>query len=114
MIGVKIKKKTTILGTYVFSISFENRYFIKNRIDRVKNRKIPSDLTIVQKDASTNAKMISLRLYLKKNTSDKTPNKMNNGSVIPNKEFNIILGSKANSTTPTSAIFSAKNFLPRK
>lgn len=114
MIGLKIKKKTTMLGTYVFSISLEKRCFIKNRIVNVKNRKIPSDLTIVQNDTSTNAKIVSLRPYLKKSTKEETPSKMNNGSVIPNNEFNMILGSKTNNATPISAILSSKNLLHRK
>ena len=103
-----------ILGKYVFKTSFENLNLIKNKIVKVKNRKIPSDLIIVQNDARINAKIISFLLYLKKINNDDTPNKMNSGSVIPNNEFNIILGSKANNAAPTNEIFSSKNFLHKK
>ena len=62
-------------------------------------------------DASTNDMIISLLRYLKKKSKEVILSKINSGSPIPNNEFNIILGSKANSAAPTSAIFSSKNFL---
>ena len=40
-------------------------------------------------------------------------NKMNNGSVIPNVEFKIILGSKINKDPPITANFSETKFLHR-
>ena len=48
---------------------------------------------------------------LKKITSDDMPNKIKSGSVIPNVEFKIILGSNANNATPTREILLLKNFL---
>ena len=107
-------KKIRILGRYVLRASFEARYLMKNRIVKVKKRKIPSDLTIVDNDAKMNDIIISLFRYLKKSTKDDTPNKMNNGSVIPKSEFRMILGSNANSAAPTNDIFSSKNFLHKK
>jgi len=107
-------KKIKILGKYVLRISLENLYLIKNRIVKVKNRKIPSDLTMVQNDARMNDTIIDLLSYLKKITNEDIPSKMNSGSVIPSKEFCMILGSKANNAAPTSDIFSSKNFLHKK
>jgi hypothetical protein len=101
-------------GRYVFIISLDILYFIKNNIVSVKKRKIPSERTIVQHDANMKDKNIIFLSYLKKSTNDDTPNKMNNGSVIPNNELRIILGSNANSVAPTSAIFSSKYFLHKK
>ena len=100
IIGDKIKKKSRIEGKYVFKIFFENLNFIKNRIVKTEKRNIPSDLTIVANETSKNDKKIVLLSYLKKRTKEDMLNKMNNGSVIPNKEFKIILGSKANNATP--------------
>jgi len=107
-------RKITILGRYVLMISFENLNFIKNNIVKVKKRKTPSDLTIVLNDARMNAKIIPFLPYRKKITRDDVPSKINNGSVIPNNEFNMILGSKANSAAPTNEILSSKNFLHKK
>ena len=41
-------------GRYVFTISLDILYFMKNNIDKVSKRKIPSERTIVQTDAKTN------------------------------------------------------------
>jgi len=114
MIGININIKIITHGRYVFRISLDILYFIKNNIESVKKRKTPSERTIVQHDAKINDKNISLFSYLKKNTNDDTPNKMNNGSVMPNNELRIILGSNANSAAPTNAIFSSKYFLHKK
>ena len=75
------------------------------------SKNIPSDRTIVVKDTSVNAIKVPFLLYLKKITSDVIPNKIKSGSVIPSVEFKIILGSKANNTTPTKDILLLKNFL---
>jgi len=114
MIGINISIKIITHGRYVFRISLEILYFIKNNIVSVKKRKIPSERTIVQHDANMKDKNISLLSYLKKSTNDDTPNKMNNGSVMPNNELSIILGSNANNAAPTNAIFSSKYFLHKK
>ena len=98
-------------GKYVLRISLEILYLIKNNIVNVKKRKIPSDLTTVANDARINDKNIHLRSYFKKITREDIPSKINNGSVIPNNEFRIILGSKANSAAPTNAILLSKYFL---
>ena len=95
-------------------ICFENLYSIKNKMDNVRNRKIPSALTMVHNDTSMNDRKILLRSYFKKITKDVIPSKMNNGSVIPKVEFKMILGSKAKNAEPTNAIFSSKNFLHKK
>ena len=83
-------------------------------MDKIAKRKIPSERTIVQKDASMNENIIAFCRYFKNITTDVMPNKINNGSVIPNKEFNINRGSNANKATPTRAIFASKNFLHKK
>ena len=59
-------------------------------------------------------KIIDFLSYFKNITSDDAVSNMNNGSVIPNNELSIILGSNANNATPTKAIFSSKNFLHKK
>ena len=48
--GISIKRKIIIAGKYVFKISFDILFFIKNNIDRVMSKNIPSDRTIVVKD----------------------------------------------------------------
>ena len=101
-------------GRYVFTISLDILYFMKNNIDKVSKRKIPSERTIVQTDAKTNESNMALLPYLKKITSDEIPSSINNGSVIPKSEFSIIRGSNANNAAPTNEIFSSKNFLHRK
>ena len=97
-------------GRYVFTISLDILYFMKNNIDKVSKRKIPSERTIVQTDAKTNESNMALLPYLKKITSDEIPSSINNGSVIPKSEFSIIRGSNANNAAPTNEIFSSKNF----
>ena len=57
--GNKIKIKIIKHGKYVFTISFENLYLIKNNMDKIAKRKIPSERTIVQKDASMNENIIA-------------------------------------------------------
>ena len=57
-------------GRYVFTISLDILYFMKNNIDKVSKRKIPSERTIVQTDAKTNESNMALLPYLKKITSD--------------------------------------------
>tara|TARA_B110001454_G_scaffold133392_1_gene124184 strand:- start:14 stop:274 length:261 start_codon:yes stop_codon:yes gene_type:complete len=84
---------------------------MKNKIDIVINKNIPSERTIVANDASANAVRIPFLLNLKKIISDEIPNKMKSGSVIPNVEFKIIRGSKANNAAPTKEILLLKNFL---
>ena len=101
-------------GRYVFTISLEILYFMKNNIDKVSKRKIPSERTIVQSDAKTNDRNIAFLPYFKKITNDEVPSKINSGSVIPKSEFSIIRGSNANNAAPTNEIFSSKNFLHRK
>ena len=100
-------------GMYVFTISFDILYFIKNKTDRVNKRKIPSERTIVQSAAKINDRIISFLPYFKKITKDEIPNIINSGSVIPRTEFIIIRGSNAKSAPPTNEIFSSKNFLQR-
>ena len=114
MIGVKIKRKITIHGMYVFIISFEILNLIKNNTVKVKTRKIPSALTIVVNDASINDNIIHFLSYFKKITSADICSKINNDSCMPNNEFNIIRGSKINNDTPINAIFLSKNFLHKK
>ena len=77
-------------------------------------KKIPSDLTIVQNEASAKDNNIAFCSYFRKRTSEDTPNNMNNGSVIPKNEFNRILGSNAKNDTPTRDIFLLKKFLHKK
>ena len=113
-IGASIKRKIIKAGRYVFKISFEILYFIKNKIDIVTNKNIPSERIIVANDASVNAIKIPFLSYLKKITSDEIPNKIKSGSVIPNMEFKIILGSKANNAAPIREILLLKNFLHKK
>ena len=95
---------------YVLRISFEILNLIKNNIVKVKTRKIPSALTMVANDATTNDNIIHFLSYFKKITSEDICSKINNGSCIPNNEFNIIRGSKINNVVPTNAIFLSKNF----
>ena len=114
VIGININKKIIKAGIYVFKISFEILFFSKNNIDIVINKKIPSDRTIVVKDTSVNAIKIPFLSYLKNSSNDVIPNKIKSGSVIPNVEFKIILGSKANNAAPTKEILLLKNFLHKK
>ena len=95
-------------------ISLENLYLIKNKIVRIKNRKIPSERTIVQNDASANERIVAFCSYFKKITKEEIPSKIYKGSVIPKKEFSSILGSKRNRDTPIRDILSSKNFRHKK
>ena len=79
----------------------------------VINKNIPSERTIIANDASVNAMMIPILLYLKKITSDDMPNKIKSGSVIPNVELVIILGSKMNKAEPITAKRSGTKCLQR-
>jgi len=57
--GNKIKIKIIKHGKYVLIIFVENLYLIKNNTDKIPKRKIPSERTIVQNDASINDNTIS-------------------------------------------------------
>ena len=96
---------------YVFKNSFDNLFFIKNKIEIVISKNIPSERIIVKNDTRVNAMMIPFLLYLKKITSDVMPNKIKSDSVIPRVEFKMILGSNANNAIPTKEILVLKNFL---
>lgn len=114
IIGININRKMIRAGTYVFKISFEILFFNKNNIDIVNTKKIPSERTIVVNDASVNAIITPFLSYLKNIKSDVIPNKIKSGSVIPNVEFKMILGSKANNDAPTKEILLLKNFRHKK
>ena len=100
-----MRRKIITQGRYVFRISFEILNLIKNNIVKVAKRKIPSALTIEVKETRMKETMIHFRSYFKKITRDDIPSKINNGSVMPNNELSIILGSNTNNAAPTKAIF---------
>ena len=80
----------------------------------VKKRNNPSARTIVAHDAKIKDITINFFSYFKKSTNDDVVNKIKSGSVIPNVEFKINLGSNAINATPTNAIFLSKNLLHKK
>ena len=112
--GKRIRIKIITHGRYVRTSSFESLYFIKNKTDKIKKRKTPSDLTIVQKDVRANEKSIAFCSYFRKRTKEETPSKINSGSVIPKNELSKILGSNVKRDAPIRDIFSSKNFLHKK
>ena len=87
---------------------------MKNIIDKAKNRKIPSERTIVANDAIPNAIYIFFELSDKNKTKESVKRKINSGSVTPNNEFSIILGSKLNIAIPIMANFLSTNLLHKK
>jgi len=76
---------------YVFKISLDILYFIKNNIVNVMNRNNPSARTMVAHEAKINDINIIFLSYFKKSTRDVIPSKINNESVIPSNEFKIIM-----------------------
>ena len=93
---------------------FSFLYLIKNNINKIIRKNIPSPLVIVANEIGINDKIIIFLLENKNNVIPSVMNNKYNGSVIPKNEFIINLGSKAMIVAPIIANFSETNFLHKK
>ena len=103
-------KKIKIAGIYFGITNFSLRNLMMNIIESAKNKKIPSLLIIEIKAVRINELQINFLLLLRKSAIPVVPKRMYSGSVIPNEEFNIILGSNAKIIVPTKLNLLLKNF----
>ena len=110
-IGSKTKIKIDRAIRYLKITLFLLLNLIKNITVRgiINNR--PSYLTSENKAAVANEIYVILIRSLKNKTKVEIPIKMNNGSVRPDIEFWIILGSSTNKDVPINAYGLSKNFL---
>ena len=114
IIGAKIKINTPNNIGYFRIVNFSFLNLTKNIMLIIKNKICPSPLIRDVSAAKTNERYTNFLSELRKRTKVNVENKIYIGSIIPNIEFWINLGSNAKINAPITEYFGSKNFLTKK